>query len=135
MTRHSLREAQGPAHGTPAEDNAGDPLLMDGRRRRARAVPPPARPLRSLRVLVAEDNRVNQLVIRRLLEQLGHTVVLCDDGRAAVAAVEAERPDLVLMDVQMPEMDGFAATAAIREREAARPGAGGCPSWPSPRSR
>ena len=81
------------------------------------------RPLRSLRVLVAEDNRVNQLVIRRLLEQLGHTVVLCGDGRAAVAAVEAERPDLVLMDVQMPKMDGFEATAAIREREAARPGA------------
>jgi two-component system sensor histidine kinase/response regulator len=82
---------------------------------------PPA-PLRSLRILVAEDNRVNQAVIHRLLEQLGHTVVLCDDGRAAVAAIEAERPDLVLMDVQMPEMDGFAATAAIREREAARPG-------------
>ena len=72
-----------------------------------------------LRVLVAEDNRVNQLVIRRMLERLGHAVVLCGDGRAAVAAVEAERPDLVLMDVQMPEMDGFAATAAIRAREAA----------------
>jgi two-component system, sensor histidine kinase and response regulator len=48
-------------------------------------------------------------------------VALCADGRAAVAAVEAERPDLVLMDVQMPEMDGFAATAAIRAREAAHP--------------
>jgi CheY-like chemotaxis protein len=78
-------------------------------------------------VVVAEDNRVNQLVIRRLLEQLHHTVVLCGDGRAAVAAVEAERPDLVLMDVQMPEMDGFAATTAIREREAARPGIGRLP--------
>ena len=49
-------------------------------------------------------------------------MVLCGDGRAAVAAVEPQRPDLVLMDVQMPEMDGFAATAAIRAREAARPG-------------
>jgi len=76
---------------------------------------------------VAEDNRVNQVVTRRLLEQLGHTVVLCDDGRAAVAAIEAERPDLVLMDVQMPDMDGFAATAAIREREAARPADGRLP--------
>jgi CheY-like chemotaxis protein len=73
-------------------------------------------------VLVAEDNRVNRLVIRRLLERLHHTVMLCEDGRAAVAGGEAERPDLVLMDVQMPEMDGFAATAAIRERELAQPG-------------
>jgi CheY-like chemotaxis protein/HPt (histidine-containing phosphotransfer) domain-containing protein len=86
------------------------------------ADPPPARHRPPLRVLVAEDNRVNQLVIRRLLERLDHTVVLCADGRAAVEAVEAERPDLVLMDVQMPEMDGFAATAAIRAREAAHPG-------------
>jgi len=88
--------------------------------RQADVIPPA--PLRSLRVLVVEDNRVNQVVTRRLVEQLGHTVVLCDDGRAAIAAIEAERPDLVLMDVQMPEMDGFAATAAIREREAAQPG-------------
>ena len=122
VTRHSLREAQGPAHGTPLKDNAGDPLLMDGQAGDAPgSVPPPARPRRSLRVVVAEDNRVNQMLIRRLLEKLGHTVVLCGDGRQAIAAVEAERPDLVLMDVQMPEMDGFAATAAIREREAARP--------------
>jgi CheY-like chemotaxis protein/signal transduction histidine kinase/HPt (histidine-containing phosphotransfer) domain-containing protein len=79
-------------------------------------------PLRSLRVLVVEDNPVNQLVIRGLLERLHHTVILCGDGPTAIAAVEAARPDLVLMDVQMPEMDGFAATAAIREREAAQPG-------------
>jgi len=109
-------------------DDAGDPLLMDGLPiGEPGSVPLPARPPRSLRVLVAEDNRVNQVVTRRLLEQLGHTVVLCDDGRAAVAAIEAERPDLVLMDVQMPEMDGFAATAAIREREAARPAGGRLP--------
>jgi signal transduction histidine kinase/CheY-like chemotaxis protein/HPt (histidine-containing phosphotransfer) domain-containing protein len=89
--------------------------------------PSPGRPLRSLRVLVAEDNRVNQLVIRRLLERLDHTVVVCEDGRAAIAAVQAARPDLVLMDVQMPEMDGFLATAAIRAREAAAPGGGRLP--------
>jgi CheY-like chemotaxis protein/HPt (histidine-containing phosphotransfer) domain-containing protein len=118
VTRHSLREAQDPAHGRPREDNTCDPLLIESL---DRAVVRSA-PLRSLRVLVAEDNRVNQLVIRRLLERLDHTVVLCADGRAAVEAVEAERPDLVLMDVQMPEMDGFAATAAIRAREAAHPG-------------
>jgi signal transduction histidine kinase/CheY-like chemotaxis protein/HPt (histidine-containing phosphotransfer) domain-containing protein len=122
VTRHSLREAQGPARGTPPKDNAADPLLMDGPAGgEPGLVPPPsAVPLRPLRVVVAEDNRVNQLVIRRLLERLGHAVVLCDDGRSAIAAIETERPDIVLMDVQMPEMDGFAATAAIREREAAR---------------
>jgi CheY-like chemotaxis protein len=122
VTRHSLREARGPAHGTAARHNASDPLLMDGLAGGEPGPVPPTRSLRPLRVVVAEDNRVNQLVIRRLLERLHHTVVLCDDGCAAVAAVERERPDLVLMDVQMPEMDGFVATAAIREREAARPG-------------
>jgi CheY-like chemotaxis protein len=125
ITRHSLGEAQDPEHATPPKDSADDPDgLAAGE---PGSVPPSARPLRSLRVLVAEDNRVNQLVIRRLLEQLGHTVILCDNGRAAVTAVEAQRPDLVLMDIQMPEMDGTAATAAIREREAARPGAGRLP--------
>jgi signal transduction histidine kinase/DNA-binding response OmpR family regulator len=123
VTRHSLREAQGPAHATPPQGNAGDPLLMDALAGgEPGSVPPPAPPLRSLRVLVAEDNRVNQMLIRRLLEKLDHTVILCGDGRAAVAAIEAERPDLVLMDVQMPDTDGFAATAAIRGLEAARPG-------------
>jgi CheY-like chemotaxis protein len=78
-------------------------------------------PRRSLRVLVAEDNRVNQLVISRMLEQLSHTVVLCADGQEAVAAAHDQHPDLVLMDVQMPVMDGFAATAAIRRREAEEP--------------
>ena len=122
VTRHSLREAEGPTHGAPPKDNAGDPLLVDGLAGdEPGAVPPPKRALQPLRVVVAEDNRVNQLVIRRLLEQRNHTVVVCDNGRVAVAAVEAERPDLVLMDVQMPEMDGFAATAAIRKLEAARP--------------
>jgi signal transduction histidine kinase/HPt (histidine-containing phosphotransfer) domain-containing protein/ActR/RegA family two-component response regulator len=76
----------------------------------------------ALRVLIAEDNRVNQIVITRLLAKQGHHVTLCADGREAVAAFEAEAFDLVLMDVQMPEMDGFAATAEIRRREAGRPG-------------
>ena len=116
--------ARGPgaARGTPPEDKAATPCSSRASRAASPVGPAARAPLRSLRVLVAEDNRVNQLVIRRLLERLDHTVVLCGDGRAAVAAVEAARPDLVLMDVQMPEMDGFAATAAIRAREAAQPG-------------
>jgi CheY-like chemotaxis protein len=72
---------------------------------------------RSLRVLLAEDNKINQMLAVRLLENRGHTVVVAGDGRAALAALERESVDLVLMDIQMPELDGFAATAAIRERE------------------
>jgi PAS domain S-box-containing protein len=70
-----------------------------------------------LRVLVAEDNPVNQRLIVRLLEKRGHRVVLADNGCQALAALEKERFDLVLMDLQMPEMDGFEATNAIRMKE------------------
>jgi signal transduction histidine kinase/CheY-like chemotaxis protein len=71
----------------------------------------------ALTILVAEDNRVNQTLAQRLLEKRGHTVVVAETGRAALAAVEKQTFDLVLMDVQMPEMDGLEATAEIRRRE------------------
>ena len=71
----------------------------------------------SLKILVAEDNRVNQKLAVRMLEKRGHRITLARNGREAVAAVEAEAFDLVLMDIQMPEMDGFEATAAIRQSE------------------
>ncbi|MGB7720140.1 MAG: response regulator [Bryobacteraceae bacterium] len=71
----------------------------------------------SRKILVAEDNPVNQMVAARLLERRGHRVTLAANGREAVAAVGRESFDLVLMDVQMPEMDGFEATAAIRHAE------------------
>lgn len=74
-----------------------------------------------LHVLVAEDNRINQMLVTKLLEQAGHTVAVAGDGIEAVEAVRRGRFDVVLMDVQMPEMDGPAATAAIR----ALPGAAG----------
>jgi CheY-like chemotaxis protein len=70
-----------------------------------------------LRVLVAEDNAVNQQLARRILEKRGHTVLTAWNGREALAILNEHAIDVVLMDVQMPEMDGFAATAAIRDRE------------------
>jgi CheY-like chemotaxis protein len=80
----------------------------------------PVRPeaRRSLRILLADDNAVNQLLTSRLLERQGHQVVVCRNGREALERLDQEHVDLVLMDVQMPEMDGFEATAAIRTKEA-----------------
>jgi two-component system sensor histidine kinase/response regulator len=71
-----------------------------------------------LRVLLAEDHPVNQKVAVRMLEHQGHSVVVAPDGRQALQALENDRFDVVLMDLQMPEMDGFEALRAIREREA-----------------
>jgi len=77
---------------------------------------PGARPLR---ILVAEDNLVNQKLAVRLLEKGGHEVVVANNGQEALSAVQARPFDLILMDVQMPIMDGFEATAAIRREELA----------------
>ena len=81
---------------------------------------PPARnpPAASVaRILLAEDNAVNQRLARRILENAGHAVVVAANGNEALAALRRQTFDLVLMDVQMPEMDGFEATAAIRRDE------------------
>jgi len=74
-------------------------------------------PSRRLRVLLTEDNRVNQRLAITLLEDRGHTVVVANDGREALEILDRESFDLILMDVQMPRMDGFQATAAIRAAE------------------
>jgi signal transduction histidine kinase/CheY-like chemotaxis protein len=71
----------------------------------------------SLKILVVEDNPVNQKVAARMLEHRGHKITVAGNGREALAALQAEAFDLVLMDIQMPGMDGFEATAAIRETE------------------
>jgi PAS domain S-box-containing protein len=75
-------------------------------------------PERSLRVLLAEDNPVNQTLAMRILEKLGHKVKIVNNGREALGRSQAEEFDLILMDVQMPEMDGLEATIAIRDAEA-----------------
>jgi signal transduction histidine kinase/AmiR/NasT family two-component response regulator len=72
---------------------------------------------RGLRILLAEDNIVNQKLAMKLLERRGHTVMLAENGKTAVDLFEAYPFDLMLMDVQMPEMDGVEATAIIREKE------------------
>jgi len=73
--------------------------------------------LRSLRILLAEDNPVNQKLASRLIEKRGHGVVVAGNGREALEALKREKFDVVVMDVQMPEVDGLEATAAIRAGE------------------
>ena len=74
----------------------------------------PAQPVRRLRILVAEDNRINRMLVQSMLRKSGHEVTVVEDGYQALNAVIASDFDIVLMDMQMPEMDGEEATSAIR---------------------
>ncbi|MEK7468259.1 MAG: ATP-binding protein [Planctomycetota bacterium] len=77
-----------------------------------------AGPLKRLRILVAEDNPVNQRLAVAILQKRGHEPVIAGDGAGAIQTLRNERFDVVLMDIQMPDMDGMAATAAIRRGDA-----------------
>lgn len=70
-----------------------------------------------LKILLVEDNPINQKVASRLLEKAGHSVTIAANGKEAVERIEGHEFDLVLMDVQMPEMDGLEATQVIRRNE------------------
>ena len=95
-------------------ENLGDPAGNSAAK--TTASPDPAAN-KGLRILVAEDNVVNQKLAVRLLQKMGHEAIVAVNGQEAVAASEKEDFDLILMDIQMPLMDGFEATAAIRQRE------------------
>ena len=110
IRQSELREAISRALGAPTQKGI-IPLLTRYSLQDARA------PQTSLSVLVAEDNAVNQLLATRLLEKRGHRVVIATNGREALEAIAKDRFDLVLMDVQMPEMDGLQATLSLREIE------------------
>jgi len=100
--------------------SAAEPPVMtivEGSAPRRAALPVQAGDARPLKILVAEDHPVNQQLILRLLERRGHTITIAADGRQAVEAYGRDAFDLIIMDVQMPVMDGFEATAAIRAVE------------------
>jgi CheY-like chemotaxis protein len=80
-------------------------------------LPSERRPIKPIRILLAEDNTINQRLTLRLLEKRGHSVIAVADGIEALEAMDREAFDLVLMDVQMPRMDGFQVTSIVRERE------------------
>jgi two-component system, sensor histidine kinase and response regulator len=114
--RHVLARQVDAARG-PANDASNGGPIVEHQASRALPIPalePAARPLR---ILLAEDNVVNQRLASSLLERRGHTVTLASNGRETLAALEQQPFDVVLMDVQMPEMGGFEATAAIRAKE------------------
>jgi two-component system sensor histidine kinase/response regulator len=92
-------------------------LLGNTKKQPAAEKPDENLPVTQIRALLVEDNPVNQQIAIRMLERRGHSVKAVGDGRDALRLLDAEHFDVVLMDVQMPDMDGFEATAAIRERE------------------
>ena len=122
LTTKPLRQAEfatAIAEALPDRARLGATLIEFKRAERERAPVIRVSAGAALRVLLAEDNAVNQRVAVAMLSKRGHSVLVVDNGRQACEAIAAERFDVVLMDVQMPEMNGFEAAAAIRASETA----------------
>ena len=119
MRQPELRKAIASALGVALEHSGAIPALA--------AASPPA----GTRVLLVEDDPINGTIARAMLESLGCAVIQAVNGRQAVELASPGGIDVVLMDCQMPEMDGFAATRAIRTYEQVRAGGGG-PTRPVP---
>jgi two-component system, sensor histidine kinase and response regulator len=117
--RHAAWQTSCPAIGWSPHPRTESPCTSD------RGVPPVATsdpiatPVTRLRVLLAEDHPVNQQLVVRLLEKRGYEVLVAADGQEAVDAAQGQCFDVVLMDIQMPRLGGFEATAAIRQLERA----------------
>lgn len=92
-------------------------IAAQGIKKQTQATQTVLRPLRSARILLAEDNPVNQMIASRMLEKLGLHAVVASNGNQALKQLEQEDYDIVLMDCQMPELDGFAATRILRDYE------------------
>jgi len=117
ISRSDLWQAMITALGQPEETDI--PKKQAPRADEASAIQHPqgTMPRQQLRILLAEDNLVNQRLVVGLLKRHGHTVLVASTGREVLALLAQQPVDVVLMDVQMPEMDGLEATAAIREQE------------------
>jgi CheY-like chemotaxis protein len=108
VRREELRSAIVRAIANRPAEEAAEPAT--GRLRRRHAGP-------GAQILLVEDNLVNQRVAQRILKKAKHTVVIASNGKQALELLDQQPFDVILMDMQMPEMDGFEATAAIRKKE------------------